>query len=277
MTRHVSDLLNYSLALIMESEADVAPSKVFAERSGAYHWEQVHGKLEAIFKHIFALRRTYRVRHEGLLAVLAFLESCSRKSWEIPRFDKTSLYAPQTNAKLEAFTRKFGTKDDPMLLATNLAAKVAAMEKKNEELAKQLATKSSGGTPAGFEEMKTKLANLGTNMSQVQTSLGALNRLQGGAMPAAPKGGGGARQEVGGAKAATVPGPVAEAEATLTMAAMPTMALSTVQPRGLLLTKPTKPRSLSSFGSIARLRYAPCCRPPRLHGTPPSATRLPLF
>jgi hypothetical protein len=39
----------------------------------------VRAKLVSIFKHIFALRRAHRIRHEGLMAVLAFLESCSRK------------------------------------------------------------------------------------------------------------------------------------------------------------------------------------------------------
>jgi hypothetical protein len=82
----------------------------------------VRAKLVSIFKHIFALRRANRIRHEGLLAVLAFLESCSRKSWEIPRFDRTSLYAPVSSPKLEALANKIGTKGDPIQLAAQLTA-----------------------------------------------------------------------------------------------------------------------------------------------------------
>jgi hypothetical protein len=33
MTTHVPDLLNYSLALVMEQEANVAPSKVFSTKA----------------------------------------------------------------------------------------------------------------------------------------------------------------------------------------------------------------------------------------------------
>ena len=115
------------------------------------------------------------MRHEGLLAVLAFLESCSKKSWEVPRFDKTSLYAPQVNPKLEAFASKFGTKDDPALLATVLATRVANMEKKNEALEKQLAAaKASTAAPDGYDALLTKVANLGISLNTAQSSVGAL-------------------------------------------------------------------------------------------------------
>jgi hypothetical protein len=36
MTTHVSDLLKYSLALVMEQEANVAPSKVFSTKAGVH-------------------------------------------------------------------------------------------------------------------------------------------------------------------------------------------------------------------------------------------------
>ena len=36
MTSHVSALLNYSLALVMEQEASVAPSKVFSTKAAGY-------------------------------------------------------------------------------------------------------------------------------------------------------------------------------------------------------------------------------------------------
>ena len=41
MARYISELLNYALALVRTSEAGVAPSKVFTERSGVHHWGQV--------------------------------------------------------------------------------------------------------------------------------------------------------------------------------------------------------------------------------------------
>jgi hypothetical protein len=44
---------------------------VFSTKAGVHYWEQVRAKLVSIFKHIFALQRANRVRHEGLLAVLA--------------------------------------------------------------------------------------------------------------------------------------------------------------------------------------------------------------
>jgi len=181
MARYVSELLNYALALIRAPEAGVAPSKVFTERSGVHHWQQVRDKLRLIFEHIFALRRTYRVRHEGLLAVLAFLESCSKKSWEVPRFDKTSLYAPTVNPKLEAFANKFGTKDDPAVLASLLTTRMAAMEKKNEALEKQLAAaKASTASPDGYDALVSKVANLGVSLTTVQSSVGNLKRDGGG-------------------------------------------------------------------------------------------------
>jgi hypothetical protein len=77
----------------MEQDAKVASSPVFSSKAGVHYWEQVRAKLVSIFKHIFALRRANRIRHEGLLAVIAPLESCNRRCWEIPRFDRTSLYA----------------------------------------------------------------------------------------------------------------------------------------------------------------------------------------
>ena len=195
MARYVSELLNYALALIRAPEAGVAPSKVFTERSGVHHWQQVRDKLRLIFEHIFALRRTYRVRHEGLLAVLAFLESCSKKSWEVPRFDKTSLYAPTVNPKLEAFASKFGTKDDPALLASLLSSRMAAMEKKNEALEKQLAAaKASTSSPDGYDALVSKVANLGISCNTLQSTVGTLKRDGGG--------GGGSKGKAKGAKGA---------------------------------------------------------------------------
>ncbi len=144
-------------------------------KAGVHYWEQVRAKLESVFKHIFALRRAHRIRHEGLMVVLAFLESCSRKSWEIPRFDRTSLYAPVSNPKLEALAKKIGTKDDPIQIAAQLAAKVAVMEKKNEVLEKRLAAQSNA-TPDGYEALKTKLANLGTDMTALQGKVGNLRK-----------------------------------------------------------------------------------------------------
>ena len=107
--------------------------------------------------------------------MLAFLESCSRKSWEIPRFDRTSLYAPVSNPKLEALAKKIGTKDDPIQLAAQLAAKVAAMEKKNEVLEKRLAAQNNA-TPDGYEAALRKLANLGTEMTALQGKVGNLRK-----------------------------------------------------------------------------------------------------
>jgi hypothetical protein len=43
---------------------------------------------------------------------------------------------------LEALANKIGTKDDPIQLAAQLTAKVAAMEKKNEALEKRLAARA---------------------------------------------------------------------------------------------------------------------------------------
>jgi hypothetical protein len=169
MSTHVSALLNYSLGLVMEQEAGVAPSKVFSTKAGVHYWEQVRAKLVSIFKHIFALRRANQVRHEGLLAVLAFLESCSRRSWEIPRF------APVSNPKLEALANKIGTKGDPIQLAAQLTAKVAAMEKKNEVLEKRLAAQSNA-TPGGYEAVKQKLANLGAYMTALQGQVGSIRQ-----------------------------------------------------------------------------------------------------
>jgi uncharacterized membrane protein YgcG len=135
----------------------------------------VRAKLVSVFKHMFALRRAHRIRHEGLFAVLAFLESCSRKGWQIPRFDRTSLFAPVPNPKLEALAKKIGTKDDPIQIAAQLAAKVAVMEKKNEVLEKRLAAQSNA-TPDGYEALKTKLANLGTDMTALQGKVGNLRK-----------------------------------------------------------------------------------------------------
>jgi len=175
MTTHISGLLNYALGLVMEQEAQVGSSTVFTTKAGVHHWEQVRAKLVSVFKHMFALRRAHRIRHEGLFAVLAFLESCSRKGWQIPRFDRTSLFAPVPNPKLEALAKKIGTKDDPIQIAAQLAAKVAVMEKKNEVLEKRLAAQSNA-TPDGYEALKTKLANLGTEMTALQGKVGNLRK-----------------------------------------------------------------------------------------------------
>jgi hypothetical protein len=69
MSTHISALLNYSLGLVMEQDAKVGSSTVFSTKAGVHYWEQVRAKLESVFKHIFALRRAHRIRHEGLFAV----------------------------------------------------------------------------------------------------------------------------------------------------------------------------------------------------------------
>ena len=84
-------------------------------------------------------------------------------------------YAPVSNPKLEALAKKIGTKDDPIQLAAQLAAKVAAMEKKNEVLEKRLAAQNNA-TPDGYEAALKKLANLGTEMTALQGKVGNMRK-----------------------------------------------------------------------------------------------------
>ena len=65
-----------------------------------------------------------------------------------------SLFAPVPNPKLEALAKKIGTKDDPIQIAAQLAAKVAVMEKKNEVLEKRLAAQSNATPDADTDGQK---------------------------------------------------------------------------------------------------------------------------
>jgi hypothetical protein len=60
-------------------------------------------------------------------------------------------------------------------LASQLADKVAAMEKKNETLEKRLAAQNNAA-PGGYEALKTKMSNLGSSMTALQEKVGEIKR-----------------------------------------------------------------------------------------------------
>ena len=146
MSKLITSFLTYASGIVARPNPKLFT--VFKAKDGHFPWHAVQRKIQLVFERLWEIRKSHKVRGDGLLAQAAFLSAAMKQRWSIPRIDKVTLFAHVADPKLEALAARLGSNSDPFTMVERLDDKYKKGEKAISSLERQLEEmKKKAGTP----------------------------------------------------------------------------------------------------------------------------------